>query len=498
MSEPRAPDRRWNTIFALDVRSLAALRMAFGGLVLIDLAARARDFSAMYTETGIAPVELVRSQTGPGSWSFHLLSGATWVQAGLFAVAAVFAAALVVGYRTRLATIASFVMLASLHGRVPLVLNAGDTMLRVLLFWSIFLPLGAVWSLDARRRSPPPARSVSSLATFAFMVQLALVYWCAGLSKLNPVWLSGDALGNIYSFTLYGQPLGHLLAQFPEVTRWMTLATVAFEIAGPLIIFMPFCVDKCRTAAVIIFIGFHLGIAATITVGLFPWVGAAAWIALIPGSVWGQRGLSDRNAATSPSVAQHDQAFKLGAASNAIALAALAFVLIGCTLDLIGRGAAPRIAAIMRPLGNLTMLRQSWRLFSKPTKFDAWFHYSARLASGDVVDLATGAPFTTFEEATATPQQFANHRWRKLHLRLTQNSTAPYRTAAAEYMRRQWDEQHGPDERVARLDFTCTRVPVDRDGNQGAFVRLNLAVVGDAAEQGAFAEALRDAGSGIP
>jgi hypothetical protein len=278
----------------------------------------------------------------------------------------------------------------------------------------------------------------------------------------------------------------------------MTLATVAFELAGPLILFAPFCVDRCRTAAVIVFVGFHLGIAATITVGLFPWVGAAAWIALIPGSFWGQRGLGDRSDATSPSLTARDQAFKLGASSNAIVLAALTFVLVGCTLDLIGRGAAPRIAAVMQPLGNLTMLRQSWRLFSKPTKFDAWFHYRARLANGDVVDLATGAPFTTFEEATAMPQRFANHRWRKLHLRLTQNSTAPYRTAAAEYMRRQWDENHGPEERVERLDFTCTRVPVDRNGHQGAFVRLNLAVVGNESEQGAFAEALREVGSGIP
>ena len=43
-------------VFGLDVRSLAALRIALGALLLIDLSVRASDFTAMYADEGIAPV----------------------------------------------------------------------------------------------------------------------------------------------------------------------------------------------------------------------------------------------------------------------------------------------------------------------------------------------------------------------------------------------------------------------------------------------------------
>ena len=127
-----------------------------------------------------------------------------------------------VGYRTRLATIGSWVLLASLHVRLPIVLNAGDTMLRVLLFWSMFLPLGRrVVARCASRGSPRSSRLVASPATAAFMVQLALVYWAAGLGKWNEVWLSGEALAQVFAFRYYGEPLGRWLLISPRSTHWL-------------------------------------------------------------------------------------------------------------------------------------------------------------------------------------------------------------------------------------------------------------------------------------
>src|SRR5262245_9631729 len=120
---------RCANVFGLDVRSLAVLRMALGGILLADLWVRSSDFAAMYTDDGIAPVALLRSLTGGGQWSLHLLSGAVWFQLTLFVVAALFALALLAGLRTRLATIASWALISSLHVRLPVVLNAGDTLL---------------------------------------------------------------------------------------------------------------------------------------------------------------------------------------------------------------------------------------------------------------------------------------------------------------------------------------------------------------------------------
>src|SRR5262249_20163344 len=161
-----------------DVRSLAVLRMALGSILLADLWVRSRDLAAMYTDDGIAPVAFVRNLTSGGQWSLHLLGGALWYQATLFVLAAVLAVALGVGFRTRLATIGSWILLASLHVRLPVVLNAGDTLLRVLLFWGMFLPLGSCWSLDVRKVGPRPGGRVATPATAAYIIQLAIVYWC--------------------------------------------------------------------------------------------------------------------------------------------------------------------------------------------------------------------------------------------------------------------------------------------------------------------------------
>ena len=69
----------------------------------------------------------------PGSAAFETIP---------FLVAGLFAGLLLVGYRTGLATCVSWFMLLSVQARNPIILQGGDVLLRLLLFWGIFLPLG--------------------------------------------------------------------------------------------------------------------------------------------------------------------------------------------------------------------------------------------------------------------------------------------------------------------------------------------------------------------
>jgi hypothetical protein len=52
--------RRLAELFGVDLRSLALFRIALAALLLADLARRAGDFTAFYTEAGVLPVEAVR------------------------------------------------------------------------------------------------------------------------------------------------------------------------------------------------------------------------------------------------------------------------------------------------------------------------------------------------------------------------------------------------------------------------------------------------------
>jgi small subunit ribosomal protein S8 len=50
---------------------------------------------------------------------------------------------------------------------IPEVLNGGDVLLRLLLFWAIFLPLGARWAVDSYHDTREPRGHVRSVASAA-------------------------------------------------------------------------------------------------------------------------------------------------------------------------------------------------------------------------------------------------------------------------------------------------------------------------------------------
>ncbi|NES03254.1 MAG: hypothetical protein F6K22_10575 [Okeania sp. SIO2F4] len=132
---------RVGVFFNLDLRSLALFRVGSALIIIVDLIQRFPDIKAHYTDFGILPRgPLIEQFLNPWLWSLHLFSGNVLFQGLLFTVAFICAIALLVGYRTQLFTILSWVLLAYLHSRNNIILNAGDYELRLLLFWGIFLP----------------------------------------------------------------------------------------------------------------------------------------------------------------------------------------------------------------------------------------------------------------------------------------------------------------------------------------------------------------------
>ena len=61
---------------------------------------------------------------------------------------------------------------------------------------------------------------------------------------------------------------------------------LALELLGPFLVLSPWRTNACRLAAVLLFMGFHLGIGLTMRLGLFAWISALAWVVFLPGSVW--------------------------------------------------------------------------------------------------------------------------------------------------------------------------------------------------------------------
>jgi hypothetical protein len=277
---------RFQELVGLDLRSLALFRIVLGLLLLTDLGIRSTALYAHYTDRGLMPISALSDF---GEVSIHVFNGSIWFQGALFVIAGLFAGALLVGYHTQLVTLVSWFLLVSLHSRNPLICQGGDVLLRLLLFWGIFLPLGARWSLDsARSTCGAAAQRVVSLGSVALILQVCIVYWFAAASKSDPIWRSeGTAVYYALSLDTFATPLGESLLDYPQLLRFLTFGTVLFEAVAPLLLFIPVCIGPIRLCVVAAFLLFHLfGLALCMELGPFPYVCAAAWLPLLPTWFW--------------------------------------------------------------------------------------------------------------------------------------------------------------------------------------------------------------------
>ncbi|MBF2020698.1 MAG: HTTM domain-containing protein [Hydrococcus sp. C42_A2020_068] len=279
-------------VLGFDLRSLALFRIGLALVVLTDLIIRFGDLTAHYSDVGVLPrTALDRILPSPWHWSFLSISGQPFIQGLIFLLAIFFVLGMLVGYRTRLATIATWAMIISIHNRNPALIFAADDVLRALLFWAMFLPLGACYSIDSALNSSPnplPKRVVSG-ATFAFMVQICFIYiWSAAYKTKSELWFpDGDAVYYALSFDQYGTAFGQWLLSLPvELLRLLTLSALWFEWLGPLMIFIPFYNSFFRCVAIVCFILLHISFGLCFELGIFPFLSISSWLVFIPTNIW--------------------------------------------------------------------------------------------------------------------------------------------------------------------------------------------------------------------
>ena len=279
--------RHWyREALGLDLRTLACVRMGFGTLLLLDLAIRSSALRAHYTDQGVYPLSTCHSSGVPFSFSIYALSGDIGFQGFLFVLNALAALALVFGWRTRTATLVCWVFLLSLQSRNFLLNNGGDSWLRQMLFWGVFLPWGEKWSLDANKFSPRENK-VFSAATAGYCIQIFWVYIMAGLFKTGSAWWhEGSATQLSFGLAEWSGELAYYALYFPTLLKYATFSVLAFELIGPFLFFMPVATQHLRVFAVLGFVSFHLGLAVFLEIGFFPYIGMVAVSGLLPGLWW--------------------------------------------------------------------------------------------------------------------------------------------------------------------------------------------------------------------
>jgi hypothetical protein len=274
-----------------DHRSLGLARIYMGLLFLHDLVRRLPDISVWYSNDGILPNHTVLWR--PHSeymFSFFFAASRTDEAAVMFVLCAAVFVAFTIGYRTRLTHALSFACLVSMAYRQAFLENGGDIALKVLCAWTLFLPMGARFSVDALRESlaarrertvteldVPPAlpdpkkHGAASIAFFALLLQLAVIYYFNAANKRGWTWRQGSAV----HYCLYQERMitwfSYLVRDhIPlRVSRFLSHGTLAMEYSTPLLLLTPVGYVRTRRIAIVLLTLMHLGFAACLNLGQF-------------------------------------------------------------------------------------------------------------------------------------------------------------------------------------------------------------------------------------
>ncbi len=275
-------------LFVIDIRSLAVLRIGLALVSLFYLFSLFPDVEMFLSNEGLLPIELSQ-QLSPatlnGEWSLYWFNGSTSYAKLLITVHAIAACLLLIGLQTRIMTVVCLVLTWSLLTRNPLIVDSGQHLLKMMLLWSVFLPLGAAWSLDAKISRRPRSRinwNIVNIATVTIMGQVLVGYFIFSVSLvLNQVNL-------VDLFAVVGQPnsLVNRMVDGPE--SWIPISRVLCLISflGPLSLFIPRFSEFFRGFWLSVHWMFHMGIWLTLETGCYPWMAIVSTFVFIPSSFW--------------------------------------------------------------------------------------------------------------------------------------------------------------------------------------------------------------------
>lgn len=268
---------------------LALLRIVAGATILIGcLAGIAPNLSLYWTADSLIPHGVAEDYAQYNDrFSLLLLNDSLpaviawfclWIVALLFVIAGCF---------TRIACAVAWVMAVSFNFRAYWVLNGGDDVALLTLFYLMVAPSGAAWSADSLRRrlkryrdpdggfdslEPPREYEPTFIPPWSvrlIQIQLSLIYLFNGLNKINPGgvndYLTGEAIYWTYNDTTLSRFAYDMLPAPLIICRLLSWGTLVFEIGFP--IFVMFA--RLRPWTLIVGVLFHVGIFFSMEIGWF-------------------------------------------------------------------------------------------------------------------------------------------------------------------------------------------------------------------------------------
>ena len=481
---------RW---FSIDLRTLGLFRIAFGICLIANLIDHAvgGNLTTFFTNDGVltnhfalyAPIQ-------QRVWSLLFAFSTPGEVTVAFAAILVVYVLYTIGWRTKLMQILALVCFISILNRNLLLQDGGSFTCTVLAVWTVFLPLGARFSVDAWRTgraaaldhpgarvagaAPNAAPRHVSFVCFALLVQLAVIYGMNGANKSGPTWHGGTAVHyilwlNSRNTWLAGVLRLHEPGWFSPVFTW---ATLAFELSAPVLALCPVLQVPLRRLLIVSMWCFHLGIASLMSLGPFAYammtfsillLGPKDWAILEPlgrrlvqavsrrvpavgrtlARVRGCLGTVVSRAPAAPLAtclpARTRQQLRRGTIILREGVAGVLFCLMAIELTL-ANGAVPEPLRVLqgRPqwMGDvLYYLRvyQMWSMFAPDVpRTDGMIVVDAILADGSHIDPLTGRP-PNFDAPLGGPSRY-DHDWSEYTYYYPWDRHRPYRGGLRDYI----------------------------------------------------------------
>lgn len=266
----------------VDVRQFAILRISFGLLSTVYLLQLLPFIDTHFSgNSWLANVQLPKLLNW-GTWSIfnvQLGSYSAFYSHAVLILGIGAAIAMMVGWKTRWSTFITWLVLASLWNRNPLLLDGDDAVLKVMAFYLLLTPCGGAWSIDAQHHKLPTEAAVWPLRLIQF--QIALIYFVSGWVKFHSAeWLDGSVLQYVLSHPHYSRFdwSGYfksawfvgMLSVLASIIRW-------WELLFPFLLLNSYL----RRLSLVLGVMFHIGLLVTMNLRWFPIIMLALYPALL-------------------------------------------------------------------------------------------------------------------------------------------------------------------------------------------------------------------------
>ncbi len=277
-----------------DPTLLGLIRILTGSMLLYTHFVWGLALDAFFGPDGWLHPSLVQAmQRDTFAWSYWWWIPSDWMWTAHYAAMAILAL-FTLGVQTRLTSILAFVVVVSYVHRVPCALFGLDQINAFLTLYCAIGPSGAALSVDrllavrrerraaaaAGREFLPstPASVGANVALRLIQVQMCVIYFFAGISKLQgTAWWTGDAMWLAFANLEYQSMDMTWLARHPWMIHLMTHVTIAWELTFWALIYRPIW----RPVMLLGAIALHVGIGACLgmwTFGLVMLIGCCAFL----------------------------------------------------------------------------------------------------------------------------------------------------------------------------------------------------------------------------